>query len=216
MMQVQEKQNLIINKLIENNWQIISCKFTNRCPIVAKNKFAEIEITTEECECHGGRMWITNNHTNNYYEISHNSYDESKGITDSSSELRYIIENEMMDYVNRFSTFVYKLVKINEYGKNYDGTQREDISYYSSMEALAERVTDGEDVKDIHVIDEVKHQYPNENIYCITKRIYKESKYSWEQNRIWFKHIRYERKDRNSEFNETNSYEMYVEIFNKK
>ena len=84
------------------------------------------------------------------------------------------------------------------------------------MESLARRVTDGEDVKDIHIIDEVKHQYPNENIYCITKRIYKEEKYSWEQNRIWFKNIRYERKNANSEFIETSSYEMYVEIFNKK
>ena len=102
----------------------------------------------------------------------------------------------MMDYVNRYSTFVYKLVKINEYGKNYDGTQKERVSYYSNMEALAERVTDGESVKDIHAIDEVRHQYPNENVYCITKRIYKKSEYSWEQNRIWFKHIRYERKDK--------------------
>ena len=77
-------------------------------------------------------------------------------------------------------------------------------------------IVNGEEVKDIHVIDEVKHQYPNENIYCITKRIYKDAEYSWEQNRIWFKQIRYERKDRYSEFNETDSYEMYVEIFNKK
>lgn len=216
MMEIQEKQNLIIDKLLKNGWKIISVEYIGRCPIVAKKMFAEIIITTEECMCHGGRMWINDKHTNNYYEISHDEYDESKGITDSSSELKFIIENEMMDYVNRYSTFVYKLVKINEYGTNYDGTQKEDVSYYSNMESLARRVTDGEDVKDIHIIDEVKHQYPNENIYCITKRIYKEEKYSWEQNRIWFKHIRYERKNANSEFIEKGSYEMYVEIFNKK
>ena len=210
-----EKQNLIIKKLLEDNWNIESVKYTGRCELIATKKYAKIAITTEECVCHGGRMWINDMHTNNYYEITHDEYDESKGITNSSSELKYIIENEMMDYVNRYSTFVYKLVKINEYGKNYDGTQKESVSYYSNMEALAERVTDGESVKDIHAIDEVRHQYPNENIYCITKRIYKKSEYSWEQNRIWFKHIRYEKKDKNSEFNETDSYEMYVEIFNK-
>lgn len=210
-----EKQNLIIKKLLEDNWNIESVKYTGRCELIATKKYAKIAITTEECVCHGGRMWINDMHTNNYYEITHDEYDESKGITDSSSELKYIIENEMMDYVNRYSTFVYKLVKINEYGKNYDGTQKERVSYYSNMEALAEIVTDGESVKDIHAIDEVRHQYPNENVYCITKRIYKKSEYSWEQNRIWFKHIRYERKDENSEFNETDSYEMYVEIFNK-
>ncbi len=216
MMEIQEKQNLIIDKLLKNGWKIVSVEYIGRCPIVAKKMFAEIIITTEECMCHGGRMWINDKHTNHYYEISHDEYDKSKGITDSSSELKFIIENEMMDYVNRYSTFVYKLVKINEYGTNYDGTQKEDVSYYSNMESLARRVTDGEDVKDIHIIDEVKHQCPNENIYSITKRIYKEEKYSWEQNRIWFKHIRYERKNANSEFIEKGSYEMYVEIFNKK
>lgn len=210
-----EKQNLIIEKLLEDKWNIESVEYTGRCELIATKKYAKIAITTEECVCHGGRMWINDLHTNNYYEITHDTYDESKGITDSSSELRYIIENEMMDYVNRYSTFVYKLVKINEYGENYDGTKKETVSYYSSMEALAERVTEEETIKDIYCIDEVKHQYPNENIYCITKRIHKESQYSWEQNRIWFKRISFERKDKNSEFDETGSYEMYVEIFNK-
>ena len=33
-------------------------------------------------------MWINDMHTNNYYEITHDEYDESKGITNSSSELK--------------------------------------------------------------------------------------------------------------------------------
>lgn len=210
-----EKQNLIINKLLEDNWKIESISYTGRCELIATKKFARISITTEECLCHGGRMWINDKHTNNYYEITHDEYDESLGITDSSSELKYIIENEMMDYVNRYSTFVYKLTKINEYGTNSDGTQKESVSYYSNMKSLAYCVTDGEDIEDIHIIDKVKHQYPNRNIYCITERIEKEAKYSWEQNRIWFKHTRFQRKDENSEFKEDSSYEMYVEIFNK-
>lgn len=212
-MEVIEKQNLIIKKLTDDNWFIESVDYTGRCQIIATKRYAEISITTEECLCHGGRMWIRDNHTNNYYEISHDEYDDKKGITDSSSELKYIIENEMMDYVNRYSTFVYKLTKINEYGKNYDGTQKEDVKYYSNMECLANAICENEDFKDIHMIDKVKYQCPNPDIYYITEKIDKESKYSWEKNRIWFKKTRFERKD--NEFCETNSFEMYVEIFNK-
>lgn len=210
-----EKQNLIISKLLEDNWDIKSVEYTGRCKLIATKRFAKISITTEECLCHGGRMWIDDEHTNNYYEISHDKYDESKGITDSSSELKYIIENEMMDYVNRYSTFVYKLTKINEYSKNSDGTENQRVSYYSSMEDLAYSVCENKDVKDINIIDEVKYQPPNEDIYYITKKIQKESKYSWEQNRIWFKKTEYQRDDKNSDFKEKRSFEMYVEIFNK-
>lgn len=210
-----EKQNLIIEKLCEDNWNIESVSYRGRGEIIATKKFARIGITTEECLCHGGRMWISDKHTNNHYEISHAEYDESKGITDSSSELKYIIENEMMGYVNRYSTFVYKLTKINEYGTNSDGTQKEDVSYYSNMKNLAYRITDGEEIEDIHFIDKVKHQYPNDNIYCITERIEKEAEYSWEKNRIWFKNTRFERDNKHNEFKEKRSYEMYVEIFNK-
>ena len=210
-----EKQNLIMSKLLKDNWNIESVSYTGRCELIATKKYAKIAITTEECVCHGGRMWINDLHTNNYYEITHDTYDESKGITDSSSELRYIIENEMMDYVNRYSTFVYKLVKINEYGENYDGTENQKVSYYSSMENLAYGVCENKDIKDIYMIDDVEYQPPNENIYYITKKIQKESEYSWEQNRIWFKKTQYQRKDKNSNFKEERSFEMYVEIFNK-
>lgn len=211
-----EKQKLIIEKLISDGWDIKSVDYTGRSPIAASKRFAEIMITTEECACHGGRMWINDLHTNNHYEISHAAYDESLGIVDSSTELKYIIENEMMDYVNRYSTIVYKLTKINEYGTNYDGTQSEKVEYFSNMEDLAYRILDGEEnIKDIYVIDEVKHQYPNEDIYNITKRIKKEAQYSWEESRIWFERTRYERKNKDSEFEKDRSFEMYVEIFNK-
>lgn len=211
-----EKQNLIINKLIEDNWKIESIDYTGRCELIATKKFARIGITTEECLCHGGRMWINDKHTNNHYEITHDEYDESLGITDSSSELKYIIENEMMDYVNRYSTFVYKLTKINEYGTNSDGTQNEKVYYFSNMENLAYMIAENKEVKDIHIIDKIKYQCPNPDIYYITEKIDKKAEYSWEQNRIWFKKTEYKRKDKNSEFEEKRSYEMYVEIFNKR
>lgn len=210
-----EKQNLIVEKLVEDGWEILDVSFKGRCPIAARKKYAEITITTEECLCHGGRLWITDVHTNNWYEISHPTYDEDLGITDSSSELKYIIENEMMDYVNRYSSVVYKLVKINEYGKQVNGADKEEVIYYGNMETLARRITET-NINDIFAIEKEKYQCPNENIYYITERIYKESKYSWEKERVWFKKTEFNRANKQEEFKEVRSFEMYVEIFNKK
>ena len=213
-METLDKQNKIIKKLIDNGWDIISVEYHGRCEIKAKKRWEEISITTEECLCHGGRMWVNGNHTKRHFEISHPTYDESLGIVDSSTELEWIIENEMMEYVDKLSSCVYKLVKINEYGRT-DGVDKYDTSYYSSMDSLCYRITDGEDIKDLFLIDEIKHQYPNKNIYCVTKRIEKESKYSWEKNRIWFEQTRYSRKDEKSDFKCEGSYQMYVDIFDK-
>lgn len=209
-----KKQMMITQILTDNGWDVINISMTGRCEIKANKRWSNINIYTEECMCHGGRMWINEEHTKTNYEISHPAYDESLGITDSSTELEWIIKNEMMEYVNKLSKMVYKLVKINEYGQS-NGHDKEDTTYFSSMESIAYRVTDGEDIKDIFMIDKIKHQYPNPNIYCITERIYKEEKYSWEKGRIWFKQTRYERKDEKSEFKQTKEYEMYVDIFNK-
>jgi len=158
-MEKMEKVNLIIGKLLEDGWSINNINMGGRDSVVATKKYAEISITTEECMCHGGRMWIKNNHTNSHYEISHSEYDESKGIIDSSTELKYIIENEMMDYVNRFSTMVYKLVKINEYGKNYDGTQKENIEYFSNMSSVTKRILDNHtsEIEDFNIIEKGMH-----------------------------------------------------------
>ena len=213
-MDIIDKQTKIMKKLTENGWKVISCSFTGRCEVVAQKRWEEISITTEECLCHGGRMWINGNHSTNHFEISHPEYDESLGIVDSSTELDWIIENEMMEYVNKLSTFVYKIVKINEYGTK-NGADNEQASYYADMKSLCYAITDGATVDDLFLIDEIKRQYPNENIYCITKRIFKEEKYSWEKGRIWFEQTRYERKDKNSKFEPVRTYEMYVDIFNK-
>lgn len=212
-METLEKQNLIIKKLIENKWEVESVSMQGRCEIIATNKYAKISIATEECLCHGGRMWIGSKHTGNYFEISHPCYDESLGITDSSSELKYIIENEMMEYVNKLSKFIYKLVKINEYG-NKNGCDNEDVRYYADMGCLCRAITE-EEISNIFMIEEVKHQCPNKNIFYITKRICKEEKYSWEKGRLWFEQTKYSREDENSEFTIERTYEMYVDIFNK-
>ena len=143
-----EKQMMITQILTDNGWEVTDISMTGRCEIKANKRWSNISIYTEECMCHGGRMWINEKHTKTNYEISHPEYDESLGITDSSTELEWIIKNEMMEYVNKLSKMVYKLVKINEYGQS-TGHDKEDTTYFSSMESLAYRVTDGEDIKDI-------------------------------------------------------------------
>ena len=215
-MEMLDKQNKIINKLVQDGWVIDTVSYYGRGAIEAHKKYAELVITTEECMCHGGRMWINDKHTNQFYEITHDSYDESLGIVDSSTELEYIIEHEMMDYVNRYDSFIYKLTKINEFGTNSDGTPNEHISYHSSMENVARAVCSNDECKDIFAIDTVKYQPPNPDIYYITERIYKEARYSWEENRVWFKQTKYNRIQDSTEFEPEKSYEMYVEVFNKK
>ena len=157
-MDVIDKQTKIMKKLTENGWTVLSCSFAGRCEVVAKKRWEEISITTEECTCHGGRMWINGNHSTNHFEISHPEYDESLGIVDSSTELDWIIENEMMEYVNKLSTFVYKLVKINEYGQK-NGADDERVSYYADMKSLCYAVTDDKKFDDLFLIDEIKHQH---------------------------------------------------------
>lgn len=213
-MDVIDKQTKIMKKLIENGWEVLSCSFEGRCEVVAEKRWEEISITTEECVCHGGRMWINGSHSTNHFEISHPEYDESLGIVDSSTELDWIIENEMMEYVNKLSTFVYKLVKINEYGKK-NGADNESITYYADMKSLCYAITEGVKIDDLFLVDEVKYQCPNPDIYYVTKRIFKEEKYSWQKGRIWFEQTRYERKNKNGEFKPERTYEMYVDIFNK-
>lgn len=209
-----DKQLKIIKKLEENGWKIISCSFEGRNQIVATKRWEEISITTEECLCHGGRMWIHGEHTNTDYEISHPTYDESLGIVDSSTELDWIIENEMMDYVNKLETVIYKLVKINEWGKT-NGVGQEKSTYYGNMESLCYAICEEDNIDDLFLIDEVKHQYPNPERYTITKHIYKETKYSWEKNRIWFERTEYRHKKNDAEPIVERQYEMYVDIFHK-
>jgi hypothetical protein len=209
-----EKQNLIIKKLINDGWSINTVSYSGRCPVEARKKYAEIVITTEECECHGGRLWVSDEHTNQHYQISHAEYDKDKGIIDSDTELRYMIENEMMGYVNRYSTFIYKLVEINEFGQDKSGIDAERVTYYSDIKSITRAVVSN-DAEDYNIIEKETNTFPNENIKEIVTRIVKESKYSWHKNRVWFNVLRLERKEKHLEFEEGRSYELYIEIFNK-
>jgi hypothetical protein len=213
-MNAYETQNLIISKLLGDGWIIESCSYAGRGPLVATKKFARIEITTEECLCHGGRLWIHDTHTSNYFELSHECYDESLGITDSSSELKYIIENEMLPKIKEFDSFIYKLTIINKYGKNVDGTTKEDVTYYNNQNAVVCRITDDHECHE-ELLGLEKHttQYPNPDYSLVIERIYKKEEYSWEKNRLWFKAARRIKKD--GEWQIENEWEMYVSIFSK-
>lgn len=210
-----ERELKIIKKLKEDGWRVGQVDFSGRNTIEASKRFANISITTEMCSCHGGRMWIDEEHTNQHYELSHGKYNPELGYDTPETELDFIIENEMMDYVNRFSTLIYKLVKINEYGTS-SGVEKQDCSYFATMEHVTKRILDSKnEIKDYNLIEEEKTTVPNKNMYYMIKRIKNPSTYSWEQNRIWFESTCYKRKDERSEFKVDRQFQMYVEVFNK-
>ena len=76
-----EKQMMITQILTDNGWDVIDISMTGRCEIRANKRWSNISIYTEECMCHGGRMWINEEHTKTNYEISHPVYDESLGTS---------------------------------------------------------------------------------------------------------------------------------------
>ena len=218
-MNVIEKQQMIMEVLIKEGWTIEKVEYTGRCLITARKNFAEIGITTEECLCHGGRIWISDPHTNQYYEISHETHDESLGITDSDSELRWEIQNELQDYLNRYSKFVYKLVVINKYGRK-NGADVEETSYFASMESVTRRLFDGsepkEKITDYNMITErVEGYHQNPDIKEVIIPISKEERYSWECGRTWFKIQYTKRKDSKSEWIVDHEYEAYISVFRK-
>ena len=182
-----ETNNLIINKLLSDGWDIESCYYWGRGPVVAHKNFAKVEISTEECLCHGGRLWITDLHTGNNYELAHATYCPSLSITDSSSELAYIIENEMIPKLREFSSFIYKVTVINEFGPNSDGTTNEKVRYYNNPSALVKAVTeDSNCIKDILALQTYTYRVPNGLIKYTTERIHKPSPYPHSDSELWF------------------------------
>lgn len=218
-MNVIEKQQMIMEVLIKEGWTIETVDYTGRCLIKARKNFAEIGITTEECSCHGGRIWVTDMHTDRSYEISHEEYDESVGITDADSELRWEIQNELKKYLDRYSKFVYKLVIINKYGQK-NGVDVEETTYFASMESVTNRLFDGskptEKITDYNMITEtIEGYHPNPNVKEVIIPISKEERYSWERNRTWFKVQYVTRKDSKSEWKVDHEYEAYIGVFRK-
>lgn len=127
--------------------------------VVVKAGCLPVEITWEMCSCHGGRMWLSQNNTNIYVELSSNEYDEENGIVDPETELAFYIDNKMVDVINDFKKYVYVVDVIGRFGNDETSTR-----YFNSVED-ASRFVFGEDGHDLNSeYGEVTHQYPNPDI----------------------------------------------------
>lgn len=124
--------------------------------VVVKANCLPVEITWEMCSCHGGRMWLSQNNTNIYVELSSEEYDEENGIVDPETELAYYIDNKMIETIKSFEKYVYVVDVIGEYTDNKIAT-----SYFDSVEKASRFVfnEDGHDLNNEY--GEVIHQYPN-------------------------------------------------------
>lgn len=221
-----ETVNRIVNKLTENGWTILSTEYTGRRLIKARKNFSMIQITSEECVCHGGRMWITDEHCDAWTEISHGAYNKDLGITDSDSELKYIIDNEMIPALTDLSHMIYKVVTIR---KKSSGVTEEKATYYNSLELATLGLFDNSrmaaadvfnDANNMQIGDEVTATFPNENMKDIFKRVAPPENAYRSEGRIYVKQIRFSRKDKKDEFTEDPSrYDYgtirYLEVFRK-
>lgn len=127
--------------------------------VVVKAGCLPVEITWETCSCHGGRMWLSQNNTNIYIELSSDEYDEENGIVDPDTELAFYIDNKMIDTINGFEKYVYVVDIVGQYKKDEVKT-----SYFKSVEDASRFVfhEDGHDLNSEY--GEVTHQYPNPNM----------------------------------------------------
>lgn len=127
--------------------------------VVVKAGCLPVNITWEMCSCHGGRMWLSQENTNIYIELSSSEYDEKNGIVDPDTELAFYIDNKMIDTVNGFEKYVYVVDVVGQYEKDKVKT-----SYFKSVEDASSFVfhEDGHDLNSEY--GEVTHQYPNPDI----------------------------------------------------
>lgn len=124
--------------------------------VVVKAGCLPVNITWEMCSCHGGRMWLSQENTNIYIELSSSEYDEENGIVDPDTELAFYIDNKMIDTINGFEKYVYVVDVVGQYGKD-----KVETSYFKSVEDASSFVfhEGGHDLNSEY--GEVTHQYPN-------------------------------------------------------
>lgn len=190
--------------MMENGYELVSQERTSS---KFRKAYAEFEISFEMCVCHGGRLTISDSHTNNWHRIEHECYDKSLGITDPESELLWEIENEMLPIVNEFfSHMTFKVTLIDRYIKG-----KEETCYFSTEKEAFDFITENE-VKneDLHTFEKTTIDFPNEECHLEVERIYKEQEHNWDKNRYWFKFKR-----TNNNWKTFNEYEGYISIFEK-
>ena len=72
-------------------------RFYTQRTIQIKSTEKEISITTEECMCHGGRMWINGNHSTNHFAL--------QDIT--RKKHYFIFDNFFLDDESQFLTSIF-------------------------------------------------------------------------------------------------------------
>lgn len=222
-----ETVNRIIEKLISDGWTIISTEYTGRNTVNAVKKYSKVSITTEECLCHGGRMWISDEHCNTYTEISHGEYDSSLGIVNSDTELKYIIDNEMLPALKELGHTIYKTVCIRQ---NSSGATEEKPTYHTALRYASAALFDHcnsligtavyEDANVLSIGETIMGTYPNSLMGVKFERIPVPENTFRGENRIYIKQIPLSRKRVEDEFTEdTKSYNYgtirYLEVFKK-
>lgn len=206
-----EKLNLIIEKLESDGWEAQTADYHNNLASFKKG-FMTIEVSFEECMCHGGRITICEQgHNNDYYRIEHECYDESLGIVDSETELLWEIENELLPKIKEFDHYTYKTCIINKYGQK-NGRDDEQVTYSKSLDdAFAIIEYSFLEGKDPLTFTEDEFTHPNPVCHFRIKRIYKESKFSWDNNKIWF-HC----EDTMDDWKTKKEYDAYITYFEKR
>lgn len=206
-----EKLNFIIKKMESDGWEAQTADYCHNLASFKKG-FMTIEVSFEECLCHGGRITIAESgHNHNYYKIEHECYDESLGIVDSETELLWEIGNELLSKVNEFNHYTYKTCIINKYGQK-DGRDDERVIYSKSLDEAFSKIDAIIPEKiDPLTFDEGEFDYPNPVCHFKIKRIYKESTYSWDSKKIWF-HCEWTDDD----WKNKREYEAYITYFDKR
>ena len=202
-----EINKIIIEKLLDKDYTINN---NNGNCITARGKNGiEFYVSHERCMCHGGRLSISSKHIDFYKRLESDEYNEDLGITDSTSELLYYINNEMFNIINSFENYIYKVV-LQRPGYYKD---KDEINYYDNTKDIALRICDEKD-KDIFTIEEKIITYPNKNVIDKIENI------KFNDGILEFDKFSYSRENEKSEFKkEEKDYWLQhyvVSIINKK
>lgn len=122
----------IVNKCNEAGYEIIEA---DEYHVKAKANCLPVDITWEQCLCHGGRMWFSQENTGICLELSSQEYDTDNGIIDSTTELAYYIDNVMLDKIKEFTKYVYVVVV-----KDCDADGKETTYHYRDVQSAAKYI----------------------------------------------------------------------------
>lgn len=163
--------------------------------VTVKSGCLPVRIAWEMCLCHGGRLWFNQEETGIHIELSSDEYDEENGVCSPETELAWRIDNELVDTVNGFRSFVH----VVDTKGNYGNPDRSERHYFDSVDKAARFIFDEGGV-DLLACDEIVHKYPNQNIQMRVTALGDERESGNKARRIRFKCERLTRKDQTHPF----------------